>query len=527
MSEADIKIDLTATARDGPDEQRDLTDRERDLRKTFGYKKALVQPSQILGTGSYGNVVKATLDGLPCAAKILHPTFFTSNDPDVMKFTQRFQLECRILRQLKHPCIVQFLGVFDDPRPRSGGRPILLMELMEESLTHFLESGQKALPYHIQVNITYDIALALDYLHANGIQHRDLSSNNILLIATRAKLTDFGMSKMVEINPRMSLARNKHTMCPGTLAFMPPETLLPEPIYSNKIDVFSTGVLIVQIVTRRFPKPGDAHRAERDAKQRKVLVPIPELERRKDDLRGVFMTHPLRPIALYCLKDEEGDRPTAADLCQLLVRLKATPEYATSSSEHHQQVIALPPTKSACEMRDAEIAVLNGEIESLTLEKSKARGIFRKKDTSKLDADIADLHRRKQPLVAEREHEQEEERKRVEHENENTRLKERVEELETENVTVLSENADLKRYIERLEREKEAALSENTELHQKIAELKQIVQTQVLQRNEQEGQDGTKERDGAVDRHVAPQRKHQVILKWFCLLSIVYVYHTR
>ena len=502
MAEADVEIDLTA--KEGDDE-RDLTDKEKGLRRHFGYKRVLVQPSQVLGTGSYGNVVKATLDNLPCAAKILHHTFFTSNDPRVTDFTRRFHLECRILRQLRHPCIVQFLGVVEHPRPHGNGRPILLMELMEESLTHFLESSQKALPYHIQVNITYDIALALDYLHANGILHRDLSSNNILLIAgTQAKLTDFGMSKMVDINPRMT--RNKQTMCPGTLAFMPPEALLSKPTYTDKIDVFSAGVLMVQIVTRNFPNPRDAYDIVRDPKYgKKIQVPVPELERRKGDLLGVFLTHPLRLIALNCLKDEEGDRPTAAEVRHVVVGLKAAHEYVTSLSEYHQQIVALPPTESVHVMRDTEITVLYEQIESLNLEKKKkARGLFRKKDTSKLDADVADLHQRKQLLVAERECEQEAEQKRVEYENENTLLKERVEMLEAENVK-------LKKYIERLEKDKEAERSEQAEMLQKIAELKQIVQTYLLQRNEQE-QDGAKEGDSEMGTQAVPQKKLQVKL---------------
>ena len=96
------------------------------------------------------------------------------------------------------------------------------MELMDESLTHYLEQSPTSLPYHVQVNITHDIALALDYLHRNYIIHRDLSSNNILLKGdNQAKVTDFGMSKMVESNSRMSSERN--TKCPGTMVFMPPE----------------------------------------------------------------------------------------------------------------------------------------------------------------------------------------------------------------------------------------------------------------------------------------------------------------
>ena len=494
--EPDFEIDITT--RGLAEEEGPLTNREINLRNFFGYKHVLIQPSEEIGNGSYGRVIKAKLDGLPCAAKLLHHTFFTSNDPNVADFIRRFKQECRILRHLKHPCIVQFLGALEDPRPRSNRRPILLMELMDQSLTHFLESRQRALSYHVQVNLTHDITLALDYLHGNGIQHRDLSSNNILLTAgSRAKLTDFGMSKMVDLNPRMS--RNKLTECPGTLAYMPPEALVKGPAYSDKIDVFSTGVLVIQIITRSFPKPSDPHKRVQDAKYKgAILIPVPELERRKNDLRGVFLTHPLRPIALECIKDEEKERPTAADLCQRLVRLKSTPEYGDSNSQYNQQVVELPPTPSALGMRDTEIAVLEGHIEALNQEKRKSRGgFFRKKTERNFDTEIAELKSKKQPLVREKEREEEEERQKVEYKNDNDRLKERVQKLETENAKVLSENARLKRYIQELEREKAIAASEQLALQEKIAELKQIVQTHLEETStKEEGEpDQTLEKD--------------------------------
>ena len=71
------------------------------------------------------------------------------------------------------------------------------MKLMDDiySLTHFLECSTQPIPYHIQVNICHDVALALSFLHSHYIIHRDLSSNNVLLHGNvLAKVTDFGMA---------------------------------------------------------------------------------------------------------------------------------------------------------------------------------------------------------------------------------------------------------------------------------------------------------------------------------------------
>ena len=315
-----------------------------DLQGQFGYQTVHVHTSKVLGTGSYGSVVRAKLDDLPCAAKILHTIFFRSDDPGAADFAARFDLECRILRDLKHPCIVQFLAVVQDPGNRT---PILLMELMEESLTGFLERSPAPLPYHVQVSITHDIARALAYLHANNILHRDLSSNNILVNAgSQAKVTDFGMSKIVEANPRMT--RNKITQCPGTPVFMPPEALRPRPRYSYKLDTFSAGVLIIQIITRAFPAPTDAEEdppaeektptgEEIEESSGIKIVLVPELKRRKKDIDKVPSDHSLLPIARHCLKDRDKDRPTAAHLRQSLEQLKASQAYEDSKAAESQQ----------------------------------------------------------------------------------------------------------------------------------------------------------------------------------------------
>ena len=162
---------------------------------------------------------RAKCDDLLCAAKLIHETLF---DPTVQQRIapqeehrlpmKRFEQECEFLSTIRHPNIVQYLGIYRDP---NTGLPAFLMELMDDSLTHFLESSSQPIPHHIQVNICHDITLALSFLHSNSIVHRDISSNNVLLIGNvRAKVTDFGMAKLGDQNPRAT--HLTFTMCPGT-----------------------------------------------------------------------------------------------------------------------------------------------------------------------------------------------------------------------------------------------------------------------------------------------------------------------
>ena len=298
----------------------------------FGYQIVRIIKTSSLGVGSYGAVYRALCDELPCAAKIVHPTLFETNDPGTRKIMERFEQECQFLSGVRHPHIVQYLGVSRDPE---SGLPVLLMELMDSSLTRFLEQSEEPLPFHIQVDICHCIALALTYLHSNHIVHRDLSSNNVLLIGpgNRAKVTDFGMSRLADTNPRMT----PMTMCPGTLAYMPPEALKDPPVYSKKLDCFSFGVLGVQTITQQFPDPSVRFRTLDITDPRipsgTVDVPVPEVERRRSHIDLVNPTHPLLPVVLDCLKDRDRERPSAQELCNRLAALKDTPQYGESAQQ--------------------------------------------------------------------------------------------------------------------------------------------------------------------------------------------------
>ena len=306
-----------------------------DQQHVFHYQSFIIDKRKSLGRGSYGAVYKAKCDQLPCAAKILHPTILDPADPGAGKIMERFRQECAFMESIRHPNIVQYLGMTTDPESKL---PVLLMELLDESLTKMLERSQKSLAYCVQVDICHDIALAVTYLHSNDIIHRDLSSNNVLIIAgRRAKVTDFGMSKLAGAAP----SRTPLTMCPGTLAYMPPEALREPPRYTKHLDCFSEGVIMIQVYTRLWPEPGPRTQVVEDSRSPMGIIemPVSEIERRKNHIDLIDPDHALLPIAKDCIHFQEKDRPSSEDLCQRLADLKEAREYQQSAYQirdrHH------------------------------------------------------------------------------------------------------------------------------------------------------------------------------------------------
>ena len=339
--------------------------RRPDSEYGFTFTNVEIFRDQELGHGSYGAVYKAKCDSLPCAAKFIYPVLFASNVPQQAAPPQgkehrqpmrRFEAECRFLSQIKHPNIVQYLGVYREPETNV---PVLLMELMDESLTHFLESSQNPVLYHIQINILHDTILALAFLHSNGITHRDMSSNNVLLIAgSRAKVTDFGMSTLTDATASHLASM---TQCPGTPAYMSPEALDEPPVYSEKLDCFSFGVLTIQVITREFPKPKDRFQTmevvnpSHPSRRFQARVLVPELERRQSHINLIPAAHPLRPIALNCIKDRDAERPMAAQLCETLEQFKSTPLYASSVQQVRDRELQLRTQRQTIEMKEQQL----------------------------------------------------------------------------------------------------------------------------------------------------------------------------
>ena len=284
------------------------------------FKSVQIHKDHKLGVGAFGIVYKAQCDDLVCAAKFIHEILWQLGSPG-KDFSVRssFERECELLASCRHPNIVQYLGMTADPDTHQPG---LLMERMDTDLCHYLESCLQSLSYHLEVNICHDVALALSYLHAKNIVHRDVSSRNIVLKvdSITAKLIDFGVatSDMTDL-----------VNSPGNPIYMPPEAVMYPPNYCEKIDCFSFGVVMVEIMSREFPNPADLL-------DRKIHVP--EMERRKNIIHKIDPNHPLLLIALDCLKNKDVERPSAHQLCERIAALKETLQYTESARARPESV---------------------------------------------------------------------------------------------------------------------------------------------------------------------------------------------
>ena len=145
---------------------------------------------EVLGVGSCAQVTKGTIAGAVCAVKTLHEILLNHDGSEHV--LDIYLHECRIMSVLRHPNIVQFLGLLTMPQSRTRA-PRLVTELMPFVLHNMLED-QPNIPLCFKHSFLSDVAKGLAYLHSKSfhIIHGDLSATNIFLTSEMvAKIADW------------------------------------------------------------------------------------------------------------------------------------------------------------------------------------------------------------------------------------------------------------------------------------------------------------------------------------------------
>ena len=268
---------------------------------------------QELGHGSYATVLKLDYMGLQCAGKKIHETLLRQG---YASYTVcRFEEECHILSQVRHPNIVQFLGVHFEQGLQA---PILVMEVLPMNLTTCIEQ-HGVLAQDISYSLLHDVALGLRYLHNRTppIIHRDLSSNNVLLTSNlKAKIADLGVARILNLTP---LQVSRLTQTPGTPTYMPPEVMVAKPKYDKSIDVFSYGILMIHSFSGRWPEPQIGPTKVVAGK----LLPVTEAERRMVFIQAIGNDHPVMDLILKCINNDPDMRADINEVTQQLAEMKS------------------------------------------------------------------------------------------------------------------------------------------------------------------------------------------------------------
>ena len=273
-----------------------------------------------LGRGSFGKVTEIVYDGKLCAAKEIHPLLLFDVEPKGVEATRRnFLRECELWSTIRHPNIVQFLGVCYrcESTIDKSRLPVIVMEKMRDSLTTLVEKYEN-IPFLVKLSMLQDVSLGLRCLHsrATPIVHRDLTPNNILLTPyLEAKITDLGVAKAIMPNNKTTMSK-----APGTAVFMPPEALDDKPRYGPPLDVFSFGGVILHITSRQWPNPKAAKVLDCSTNVRVALSEVQRRQKYIDMMTGSDAD--LKPLVIKCLDDVVNVRPSVEEISENIKQMK-------------------------------------------------------------------------------------------------------------------------------------------------------------------------------------------------------------
>lgn len=257
--------------------------------------------------------------------------------------TPVFTAELRMLASLSHHGIVTLLDAGIDDSVPDEPHPFLIMELVTGPDLEKAIRGGELTPRAI-AEIGYDLAEALDYVHARGIVHRDLKPSNVLLaeygsteVRMRARLTDFGIAfdAAAALGP-------EETNTTGTAAYLSPEQVLRD-LVGPASDVYSLGLVLLECFTGHLEYPGDPSASAVSRLKTDPVVPV-ELSSAWRSLLGAMLQRdpaqrpPMRDVLLalrQIIVDGAGrhrNRPAPVPI-EETARMSAVRRYAPYARE--------------------------------------------------------------------------------------------------------------------------------------------------------------------------------------------------
>ena len=200
-----------------------------------------------LGSGGMGEVFRAEQE-TPVRRQVALKRIATHLPPAARA---RFLAEQQALARTNHGCVARFL----DAGTTAQGRPWFTMELIEgEAITSFCD--RRKLPPRSRIELFLGVCAGVEHAHRRQILHRDLKPSNVLVVEEDdrpvPKIIDFGIAKLLDASGELRTSATRHGVL-GTPSYLSPEALAGDPGLDTRTDVYSLGVLLVELLVGRRP----------------------------------------------------------------------------------------------------------------------------------------------------------------------------------------------------------------------------------------------------------------------------------